>query len=418
MNAAPTGTPTIEFDHHSPEYARNWVSVYDNLRARCPVGRSTSHEGFYVLSRYEDVAAAIADDDTFSSAHDLDDASPFGGIIIPPSPQIACPVEMDPPEFQDFRKTLNPLFAPRYSKSWEPFVRDVTTAMINQVVEKGALDLIHDLASPVPALLTAKLLGVPLQDWRKYSDMSHRMVYVPRTSPEFLEVVEGLGGILEEVNAIVQERRIMPQDDLISKLTQATVNGQQLDDTRILEICHLVIAGGNDTTTALLSNAFSWLQEHPAEMDWLREDPSRLPTACEEFLRYFTPTQGLARTVTRDVDFAGHKFTRGDRVLLAFASANRDPEAFDDPDEVILDRFPNRHQAFGLGIHRCLGSNYARMTFVVIMEEVFHRLDGLDIDLSAAHRYESIGIVNGWVDMPATFTPGIKIDSEFEHEFF
>ncbi|KOS56714.1 hypothetical protein Z051_08305 [Rhodococcus rhodochrous KG-21] len=406
------------FDHHSADHADNWVSVYENMRDKCPVAHSSSYGGFYVLTKYADVAAAIGDDDTFSSLNQQEEGSIFGGIIIPPSPMVSCPVEMDPPDFHGYRKLLNPYFTPRYSNSWEPFTRDVTTAMLNRVIESGKLDLIHDLASPVPALLTAKLLGLPLHDWRLYSDISHKVVYTPRDTPEFDETTKGLLEILAKVQLVVDERRVEPKDDLISALTQATVNGSPLSSERIMEICHLVIAGGNDTTTALLSNAFAWLQEHPDQLEWLREDPSRLPAACEEFLRIFTPTQGLARTVTRDVEFGGHQMKRGDRVLLAFASANRDPEAFPNPDEVVLDRFPNRHQAFGLGIHRCLGSNYARMEFVVVMEELLRRLDDLDVKLDAAHRYESVGIVNGWVDMPATFKPGERFDSEFEKEFF
>jgi cytochrome P450 len=191
------------------------------------------------------------------------------------------------------------------------------------------------------------------------------------------------------------------------------VDGAKLSDETVIGMCNLIIAGGNDTTTSLLSNAFKYLSEHPDQKQWLIDDPSRIPYACEEFLRFYTPTQALARTVTTDVEIGGQHLKRGDRVLLSFASANRDPEVFDRPDEIVLDRWPNKHQAFGLGLHRCLGSNLTRVEFTVVLEEVLRRMPDFVVDGDASHPYETIGIVNGWMDMPATFTPGPREGSDF-----
>jgi cytochrome P450 len=168
----------------------------------------------------------------------------------------------------------------------------------------------------------------------------------------------------------------------------------------------LVIFGGVDTTTGLIGSALEWLARHPEERDRLREHPGLIPRATEEFLRYFSPVQALARTATRDCVVGGRQVRAGERLLLSWASANFDEDAFDRPDEVVLDRSPNRHQAFGVGIHRCLGSNYARVEFAVVLEEVLRRLPDYAIDGTAARRYPSIAVVNGWVTLPATFTPG------------
>jgi cytochrome P450 len=406
---------TVEFDHNSPQYAQQWRDIYSDLRQRCPVAHSEAYGGFYVLSRYKDVERALKDDDTFASHHSTEEGSPFGGILIPPSPNVSTPIEMDPPDFTPLRRLLNPYFSPGKADEWEPFTRDVTTGLIDQVIETGHVDLVDHIASPVPALLTAALLGLPLEDWRMYSEVAHAIVYTPPADPRFMDVVMRLQEIHERATKVGLQRRDDPKDDLLSAIaTYRDAEGNLLPEHRITEFCSLIIGGGNDTTTSLLSQAFMWLSEHPEQRDWLRQDLGRVKAACEEFLRYFTPTQALARTVRKPVEIAGYELQPGDRVLLSFASANQDPEEFDNPDEIVLDRFPNRHQAFGLGLHRCLGSNFTRMEFRVVLEEVLERLPDFVVDRSGSARYESIGIVNGWATMPAAFTPGSRKGSTFQ----
>jgi cytochrome P450 len=405
--------PVVGFDHHSPEHARSWRDIYAELRQRCPVAQTDTYGGFTVLTRYADVELAVKDDATFASKHVMVAGSPYGGIIIPPSPMVSTPIEMDPPEYTPYRKALNPWFSPARSKSYEPFLRSVTTALIDEVIERGAADLVHELASPVPALLTAKLLGVPLSDWRLYSDAAHSIVFNAPGTPGFEEAVKKNVAVLERCMITVAGRRKQPQDDLISVFVSMDVDGEKLSDERIGEMCNLVIAGGNDTTTSLLANAFAWLSEHPDERAWLAADVSRIPAACEEFLRFYSPTQALSRTVTHSTTIGGCPLEAGDRVLLSFAAANQDPDVFDRPDEIVLDRWPNKHQAFGLGLHRCLGSNLTRVEFRVVLEEVLGRLPGFSVDMARAQPYPSIGIVNGWIDMPTTFTAGQRIGSDF-----
>jgi cytochrome P450 len=322
---------------------------------------------------------------------------------------------MDPPDFTPLRRLLNPFFAPGRATAWEPFTRDVTTAMIDRVIECGRMDLVEDLASPVPAIFTGALLGLPLEDWRMYSDTAHAIVYTPPTSPEFADVVGKLIETVMRACAVAEARRTDPRDDLLTAVVEFRhPDGTALSGETIGELCTLVISGGNDTTTSLVANALLWLSEHPEQREWLRADLSRLRPACEEFLRYYTPTQGLARTVRKPAEIGGHQLAPGDRVWLSFASANQDPAEFDRPDEILLDRFPNRHQAFGLGLHRCIGSNFTRMEFRVMLEEVLTRMPDFVIDAAGSEKYENIGIVNGWKTMPATFTPGPRRGSSFQ----
>jgi cytochrome P450 len=403
-------TVSTWFDHYSPDYAQNWRDVNAGLRTRCPVAHSDNYGGFFVLTRYKDVERALKDDDTFASRHELDPDSMFGGIIIPPSPQMSTPIEMDPPEFFDYRKILNSFFSPAASERWRPFVLDVTTALLDQVVAAGRMEIVEDLGSPVPAVLTLEILGLPLSDWKLYSDAYHAIVYCPPGTPEFDEAQSLLVRGLEQCAKTVLERRAEPRDDLISVLAAAQVNGAPISVERILEMCNLLLAGGTDTTTGTLANIMVWLSQHPDQRDWLAADPTRIGPAIEEFLRYFTPTQALARTVTNDVEIGGQQLHRGDRVLLSFAAANFDPEVFESPNEVQLDRFPNRHQAFGLGIHRCLGSNLARMDIGVMLAEILRRMPDFVVDAAGCVGYETIGVVNGWHRVPITFTPSAPVD--------
>ena len=402
------------FDHHSPGYAREWRQIYQELRAGCPVARSEAHGGFYVLTRYEDIERVIKDDETFSSRHDLEDPdSRYGGITIPGGPVRSVPIELDPPESVPYRDIFNPWFTPRAATRWEPFIRDVTTALLDAAGPKGSFDLVHDLLSPVPAIFTAKLLGLPLEDWRLYSDASHGVVAYPYGSAESDAAIGDYINMIVKAGDTAAARRVEPLDDMISAIVTAEVDGKKLSDDRALELISLVIVGGNDTTTNLMAGALHWLWEHPEERARLAADPSLLPVACEEFLRFITPTPALARTCTRDVEVGGQSLKEGDRVLMAFASANFDEEVFEDPQEPKLDRFPNRHQAFGLGRHRCSGSNFARTEFVVVLEEVLKRMPEYELDPAGCKPYDNIGIVNGWATLPATFTPFEPLGSEF-----
>jgi cytochrome P450 len=399
---------TVEFDHHSEAYASDPVGLFRTLRDQCPVAHTEAHGGFWVVTRYEDIAAAAADDATFSSLHVPGDAT-WKGITIPEANIRAIPIELDPPDFLAYRRVLNPLFSPAAVERWRPTIERWASACIDQVIETGVFDVVLDLTNPVPALFTCEFLGLPVEDWERYARTAHESVYAVPGTPEHARAREGGRWTVEQLAELVARRRREPQDDLMTVLTQAKVNGEPLPDRDVTDICLLVIAGGFDTTTAVASHAVRYLSHNPIAAEQLRADPAAMAPAIEEFLRYFTPQQALARTVTRDTELGGQKLKAGDRVLLVWASANHDPEMFDEPDELLLDRFPNRHTAFGLGIHRCLGSNFARAEIAAMLDEVLRRMPDLTVIDSEAVRYPTIGTVNGWVKMPATFTPGPRL---------
>lgn len=275
------------------------------------------------------------------------------------------------------------------------------------MIESGTCDLVDDILNPVPAITGLSLLGLPTDNWKDFSDTVHTMVHTPPDSEGDFAATEATQKLMElfgVVAATIAARRGNPTDDLISVLTQVEIDGAPLSDERLLEIISLVIFGGVDTTGSLLSSVLHWLDENPAERARLADDPELIPQAGEEFLRYFSPVQGLARTATADCVIGDQQIRKGDQLFLSWASANFDPELFPSADEVELDRFPNRHQSFGIGAHRCLGSNLARLEYRVVLEEVLRRMP--DYRITGAEPFRSIAVVNGWVTLPTEFTPG------------
>jgi cytochrome P450 len=285
-------------------------------------------------------------------------------------------------------------------------VAELSRACLDDVAASGRIDFVDDLANIVPAVLTMGLLGFPLADWAFYSEPIHSIVYTPPASPAYGRVIEQLISVGTRLAEELDRARSNPRPGLLASLLAAQVNDPTtFNDEDLLGSLILLISGGFDTTTALTAHALQWLGEHPLERERIIKEPSLLATATEEFLRFTTPAQGGARTITADCQIGGYQFHEADRVWLSYALANRDPEAFPDPDEIVIDRNPNRHAAFGLGVHRCIGSNLARLTFKVMTEEVLRRIPDFVIDAEGVVRYEDVGTINGFQHMPATFTP-------------
>jgi cytochrome P450 len=398
----------VDFDHFGPEFAADPAGAFRELREKCPVAHSGRHGGFWVLTRRADLAQAALDDATFSSARYPADSG-LSAIIIPPTPSPLrnVPIEMDPPESKIYRDMLNPLLSPKVSEErLRPFIADLTTYFIDRVIESGRADLITDIASPVPAMFTLLWLGLPVDDWERFAFIQHAIVSNTPDSPEMAAAVAGMQWQYGLIQEAIARKRAEPGDDVISYLVRQEVDGKPISDTAVMEIVTLLIAGGVDTTTSLTGQAIRYLYEHPEQLAYVQGGRKQQQRATEEFLRAFCPVTALARTVMKPVRIGDRDLRPGDRVMLAWYAANRDPAEFPAPDEIRLDRFPNRHTAFGLGIHRCLGSNVARVAFEEMTRQIFARLRDLRIDTAAARPYPAIGINSGWSSLPATFTPG------------
>jgi cytochrome P450 len=400
--------PVVEYDHYSLAHAQHATEDERRLRHECPVAWSEQSGGFWVLSTYALVTQALRDHETFSSSKYFDEhGEPRNGVTIPPSQGFRIvPTETDPPEWNGYRRILNPVFAPAAVEKLEPLILSVTTEVINGVIEQGEVDLVLDVINPITALITLHILGLPLADWPAFAGPIHEITYSPVGTPEFERAVAGIADILARFRTAITEHRAEARDDLISFMIGSDIDGEPLGDDVLVDLCFQILAGGVDTTTGLLGSTFVYLDQHPDERQPLVADPARLRIATEEFLRVFSPLPSNARTVMTQVDLGGQRLCPGERVLALFASANRDGAVFEDPDEVKLDRFPNRHASFGVGIHRCLGSNLARAMFRTIVSQVLVHMPDYRIGVGAAERYQSIALVNGFVRIGARFTPG------------
>ena len=393
-------TAEVDFDHHSEEFVADPWSLLARLRSECPVARTPSHGGFWVLTGYEEIRQVATDDETFSSAETL---------VIPPKKNVgqkSIPAEMDAPEFLAFRKVLHPMLSPAAVDRMTPVIERFVHAAIDDFIEEGSCDFVHDFADPVPAMTTLYKLGLPVELWKDFSVPLHQVVFLRQDSPRRVNVAEGLQFVAQTLKDTIAARRKAPRDDMISYMLNTTVDGRPVTDHEVKEMATLIVQGGFDTTGSAISNALIQMDHDRDLRRRLIEDPALMTSAVEEFLRFEAPQMAMARTATRDVVVGDRHISKGDRVLMVWASANRDDSVFEDPDSIVLDRFPNRHVTFGLGAHRCLGSNLARRQIQVALRAVLRRMPDYAIDHDDAVRAETVGIVYGMFSLPANFPPG------------
>ena len=277
---------------------------------------------------------------------------------------------------------------------------------LDQRIGDGQMDLVLDYASPVPAILTMKLMGLPYENWHVYANLFHSVMAVPQDSPEYAEAIAEVPAMMQGVLEFAASRRAEAHGDLTSFLIQFEFEGKRLDDAQLLNILWNLIAGGVDTTTSQTALTLLHLGTHPELRLQLIEHPELYRTATDEFLRYFSVNQQLSRTVARDVVLGGQQLRRNDRVIVSWLAANHDEHEFDRPDQIVLDRAPNRHVAFGLGPHRCIGSHLARLMSEVMVRAILDRIPDYRVDVGGVHEYLGNPSMTGLGTLPVTFTAG------------
>jgi cytochrome P450 len=362
-------------------------------------------KGMWLVGGYKELTEILGDDGTFSSAHDLPNGrTPFRGVMVPPTPVRAVPIELDPPEYFDFRRVLAPRFNTASVSALSPRIAEYTNWCLDQVIEAGESDLFNDLIKLVPAMVTLDLLGLPVEDAALAADAVHR------TGPGRFHLNPIWVHLYRQISDAVAVRRKEPADDLISYLGQAEIQGKKFTDLQIFEIAFTLIVGGMSTTAKLLLGAFSYYGVHKSQRAQALADPQVIPEAVEEFLRYYSPVSLLTRTTTRDVCIAGRDIKRGERVAVGFAAANRDPKAFEDPNSIRIGRSPNRHLAFGHGTHFCIGSRLGRREAAIVIETVLRRIPEYEL-VPDAGLSGGPGRKGRWGKrlrrgLPVTFPPG------------
>lgn len=352
-----------KWDPYDQRFRSDPFPSYAHFREKCPIGRVEAYGGFWAISTYEDVFAITRDVETFSSAQ---------GVAIPPFPfkGRALPMESDPPEHDQLRTILVPDFTPRAVEAQEPMIRESARELISNFIAKGVADFSNDYAKVLPTRVICQLLDIDslsgdFQVW------AETIVYDRKSADA---VVEAEANIRRYFATLLPLRKQAPGDDFISKLIKARVNGEPLPDDTILDFCWFLLVAGLDNTAFTIRNLLLQISNNPALRETLMREPARITDAIEETLRLYSPVWGIARTVTKDVDYKGRPFKAGDKLLLLYASADRDGDEFPNPDTFDLGRSPNRHMAFGMGRHRCLGSHLARMEIRIAIEEILDAL--------------------------------------------
>lgn len=391
----------FELDHHSAEFREDVHGAFRRMReSGCPVAYSHAHDGFWALIDYAPVFDASRDDELFSSCP---------SVGVPPNPvQLPIlPIETDPPVTQELRRATLRKFSPREIDKLRPIATQITDELIDAFIERGSCDLVGELTTPMPARLTLRMLNFDESRYREWVHWAHAIVHDRAHSPA--EAAAAGMQMFSEVGRHIQRRRTEGLgQDLLSDIMRGTINGQPLDDAQIAMYGIQMVLGGMDTTSGLTGNVLLGLCEDLRLRNELIADPSLIDRGTNEFIRLFTPTPGLARTVTRDVQFHGQHLRKGDRAILMWGAASRDPAIFDNPDRLDLHR-PNahKHMAFGVGVHRCLGSHMARMIFQVLLEQILQRLPDFALAGEPA-RFEDAGEVYALRTFPVTFTPAMR----------
>ena len=393
----------IDFDHHDAEFRDNNKEVVARLHATGrKIGWSEAHGGYWAFFGYDAVYDAVQDWELFSSLHDLAGGCPKG---VPGStnPTQLLPIDADGPMVHEYRKLLLSWFSPGTAKADEQRIRDICNELIDTFIESGQCDLTNDLLMPLPARLILEKLDWQPERWGEWIEWVHGMIHDRTSNPEKSQRdIEAIfGNIVQEMI----KRREQLGDDLFSDLLQAQIAGKALEDPQIIGYSILLLLGGMDTTAGLTGNVIALLDQRHDLRQQLIDDPSLWPTALEEFLRHDSPSYGLYRTVTRDAVFHGEQLRKGERVVLMFPAAGLDPNVYPDPDGIDLRRTGNRHMAFGLGPHRCLGSHHARVMSTVMLSEVLRRMPDFRV-AGELHRFADAGDVYAIKSLPLTFTPG------------
>jgi cytochrome P450 len=407
----------ISFDRHAPGYRERFAEITHDLHAKCPIAWTDAYDGHWVASGYQEVFAIARSANLLSNDNDIHgERKGYRGISIPSVRTDRRTrggfLEMDPPEQREYRRALDPYLSPAAVARWKPMVDDLTRACLDEKIETGRIDFVDDLANIVPAVITLAMMGLPLVDWVVYCEPAHAGVFTPPDSPDMPRVRAASLRMGMQLWEAVLATREHPRPGMVNALIEASIGGAAASDEEITGILGLLIGGGFDTTTALTAHALEWLYQNGAERERLRADlPGLLDSATEEFLRFFTPAPGDGRTITQDCEIAGATFNEGDRLWLSWAMANRDPSIFPDPDEIRMDRKGNRHSSFGLGIHRCIGSNVARMTFKAMVTQVLERMPDYECLAEGTVHYPTVGVINGMQHLPATFAPGRRVGS-------
>jgi cytochrome P450 len=387
-----------DFDHADPAYNPNAPEVWKELRdGGCPVAHSDRYGGMWVPITHDTVNEVAYDTENFTSRSVIVSVGRPGDRAIPAPIGGAPPITSDPPFHNIARRLLLPPFAPKQIEPWEPEVQRLCNELLDRMGDivpgETIIDAAVQYAQHIPVNVIGRMLGFPSEDEELFRKFVHDALERINEEPGTRDGLDDLGAYIDRQ---VKDHRANPRDDLTSYLCDVELDGNKLSDDHVAGSIILLLIAGIDTTWSAIGSSLWHLAQHPEDHQRLLDDPEVMTFALEEFLRAYAPVT-MARMVAKDNDFHGCPMKKDDWVLLPFPAANRDPKKFEDPDTFIVDREENRHAAFGLGIHRCLGSNLARLELKVAIEEFIKRFPRFEL---AGDVRWSVGQIRGPRELP------------------
>ena len=391
-------------EHDDPEHLRRhfdplstsltrgrYMRIAGAMARECPVAHTDGFgEGIWTVSGYSELQELHRDEGNFSAYPVL--LQDFGNT----RPMI--PMESDPPLHRQYKQIIAPSLSRAVQAGKEPYYRQLARTYIDRFLARGHCELFEELCNPVAAHALMDALGVPEPDRERLADLAKTLVRgKAEAGTQASEIYDYFSGLAER-------KRRVPEDDIVSRLCTATVDDRPLTEEEILDYCVILLPAGFETTASSLSFMLLLLVEHPRLQDELRTNPTRIPDALEEMMRFATPTRSHTRTVTTDTVVGGQKLGAGERVYLNWAGANRDPRAFDRPDELLVDRRPNRHMSYGFGAHICVGMHMARAEMKATLEEALAAMDEIQLT-DPGQVIEELGTTWAITHLPVSFTP-------------
>lgn len=380
------------------------------MRDETPVYWDPSADGgLWGVTRYDDIMAIAKDPETFCSGKS---SRPERDSWIPSM------INLDEPLHKRRRSIVNRGFTPRRVRDQEAKLRALTISLIDDVIERGECDFVLDIARWIPMVAIGDMLGVEPEDRAQLLEWSDWML----GGGELADLMDDeerrekqrtySQGYFEYQAKVIADRRVNPRDDLVTLLTTGEVDGHKLNDEEILQESLLILIGGDETTRHVMSGGLEQLMLHPDQQRKLRDDPSKIEVAVEEMIRWVSPIVNMNRTLTRDTELHGEKLSEGDRVLLLYPSGNRDERAFENPNAFDVERWPNRHVAFGgYGVHHCLGASLARLELKILFEEVLSRMPDIHFASEEPLKRRPNNFITGIEEFPVRFTPGKRSDA-------
>ena len=369
----------------SEAFNENPYPVYHQMRNEAPVYWSDAW-GCWMLTRYQDITWTLQDYQTFTSlgrlTASMDLPEPLWEKVEPLVRHYSQGlINVDPPDHTRMRKSVHMAFTPRTIRKMQSYIQDIVERLIDDQIERGEMDVIWDFSYPLPITVIAEMMGIPLEDHAKFKAWSGEIVgfmATPKPTPQILlKSQDALLAMQQYFRDIYAKRRYQPEDDLITALVRAELEGDKLTEEEMVSSCVTILIGGHETTTYLIANGLYALLQHPDQLRRLRDNPDLADSATEEFLRYDGPFQRNRRIATRDVQLGDVTIEKDQLIMQLLGAANRDPAHFPDPDALDITRSPNKHLAFGYGPHFCLGAPLARLEAPTAFRVLLQRLKNI-----------------------------------------